>query len=185
MFFGNPARDSLNHLAKAGKEIPMTSDLIPTIPTTYQFLGERGLDHFVGNWNINWQAWSWCNLDDFVALINKVYRKTWGRREILLRFCFEHHEMRETSNKKHVPPMGFYVVDSNGGQFIRFCRQESCLAFYYSSTKRIYVPAGWTKDILWALYNDCTRFRIMPPGNKDSKFNLVACEENGSGVYIV
>lgn len=160
------------------------ANLVPTLPATYQFFGgERGLDYFIGKWNIKWQSWSWCNLDELIALINRTYRKSWDRREIMERFCFEHQEVRATSNKKHVPPMGFYIVDKNGGQFAPFRRQEASMVFYCSNAKQVFVPAGWAKDVLWALYSECPRFRILP-GHGDEKV-LSACWEDGEGVYIV
>ena len=159
------------------------TNLIPTLPATYQFFcGERGLDHFIGKWNIKWQSWSWCDIDEMTTLINRRYKKSWDRRELISRFCFEHQEMRTTSNKNGVPPMGFYVVDRNVGQFVLFRRQEASMVYFCSSVKQVFVPAGWAKDVLWALFNGCTRFNVC---HHDRGVELAACLENGDAIYVV
>ena len=122
----------------------------------------------------SWRRWAWCDADDLLRLINATFKLHWSRRDLIRRFAIQGVPVM---NRRF--PLSYLRHDEAG--FLTWCSYQHNWAhriFLNQPSNRVYFPGGWAQDVLWALYQGCTSFRL-------ERRALVACMEDGCPIYYV
>lgn len=127
-----------------------------------------------------WTRWGWCRPEEMVELINKSYGFPWTLRDLLARFAYKVEDLEGTNNK----PLLFLKVDL-AGYFFEVQKYDR-FSGLFSSGDVFCFPAGWAKNVLWALRMGCRQFKVIdnPAGRKPER-GLCACSEDGRALYYV
>lgn len=123
-------------------------------------------------------SWGWCNLKETVSLVNKHYGSSWTRKEFLQRFAIPEEKGLVRREHSSVPDL---IMLWETGEYEPTFGHHTSTDFHFLDRwheTEAYIPAGWTKDVLWALYGGCTR-AILEDDKK------VACLENGTPVFFL
>lgn len=146
------------------------------MPAVYRF-SINGAD-FSSEASAAWTHWGWCMPEEMVELINKNYGFHWSLRELIARFAYKAEDLEGTNNK----PLLFLKVDLESYCFE--AQKYDKFARLFSPKYKFLFPAGWAKNVLWALRNGCTHFKVVdnPAGRKPVR-GLSACSEDGRAHY--
>jgi len=138
-----------------------------------------------------WSRWGWCNLSLMASHINSHYGTSWDAPELISRFGLE----KQTAMR--VKKFGLRILEAhnptmhNDSIYAEFKLREYGLELLteYQNKKDqlpgLFAPAGWAKDVMWALSNGGRRL-IMDKDPSDPMGNrkmVVVAYEDGSGIY--
>lgn len=119
-------------------------------PTVYRIQSDEASLHSIDN--PRWMKWGWCRASEMLGAINKHYGLKWNIEELLDRFAL---------NRELVPKVKIgnkfglrVLIVSENGQSIQVRNfSEVILRHILFSKPDFFVPAGWAKEVLWALYS--------------------------------
>jgi hypothetical protein len=141
--------------------------LIPNLPSTFKVVGERCYGN--STWPF-WTRWGWCKVSDVLELINREYKLRLKKRDLLTRFSYV---QRDLQGKKAGATRPAFAVLRTGPSGLRFTEYKpELLTVLERANEDFFVPAGWAKDVLWALYGGADHFEVQGESGGNV---LVAC----------
>jgi len=129
-----------------------------------------------------WFRWSWCRLDEVIELVNKQFDVRWTRAGLLKRFAIPREQgdikFGDGKNERRFDLKLLWIHEETGEMHCEaFSHKDILYAGEWNMTP--FVPTGWVKDVLWALFSGCTRAFRDKDGQK------VAAWEDGKGVFYM
>jgi len=129
-----------------------------------------------------WLRWGWCRLNEVVALVNRDFRVNWSADEFLQRFAISQEQgpvkFGQGDKRQQFDLLILWAHVYSGELHTEVYSRRTCIG-RAGRDMTPYVSVGWVKDVLWALYNCCSRAIKAEDGLK------VACFEDGSGVFYM
>jgi len=140
-----------------------------------------------------WMRWGWCYAQEMAGLINNHFNTNWDELELISRFGLQ----KQTAMQVHkfglrileVPNAAHHNDCIRGNFQLRNYNADLLLTYQGLKPQNppFWVPAGWAKEVMWALGNGGRRiimdkFPGDPPCQKKA---VVVADEKGEGIFYL